>query len=1029
MTGLICSGLIILQGGEKMFAQDIGYGTGQWDRKELGNHRAVLEVNDYSDVVLAHVPWRREDDPHDKAVIIIDASTGNRIVNVHVLAATREYGDILFQPATGKGEYYLYYMPYKTTGSWYFPNTVYLHPTENYDPDWARKADLPAAGHLSAGNKSEGAGDPGKWPRADVRRFESINDFNRFDPMETIATKKEVEELLAANQGKHFLVFPEDRKHPVRMDADIPLCWVRRKDGEPFRGEALRNEFFVYQLGLFAALRELRHVRLVFSDLEDGQGNRIAATAIRCFNLRGKDWLGKPFVKEVNIMQGRIQSLWVGMDIREQTRPGMYSGKVTVMADGEEPRPIGVQIRVDDRVIADRGYDDLFRMSRLNWLDSDIGLDDSVYKPYTPVELEGRTVKVLGRTLRFDRYGLPEKITSAFTGSNESADGPSRDILQGAVRLLAIREGKELEWKGSRPVILGKTGGAVSWETRQTRPDALLDIRAKMECDGYVNYQVVLTAKKDMTLDDIRLLIPYAKPVATYMMGLGFRSGKRPAQWDWKWDKGRANNMVWVGGVNAGLQCKLKNESPDWSLYNFDKTGPYKDWSNEGLGGCHLSEEAGSYLFQAFTGRRQLSAGQTLHLNFGLLITPLKLLNPDHWNERYFQSDPPVDNWLSQALIKGANVMNIHQGNLLNPYINYPFIATDTMRGYIAAARAKGIRSKIYYTVRELSNYTKEIWALRSLGDEIFTPGLGAQLADQFADDGAGGNLYSTGGAWLVEHLRTRYDAAWHSPLQNGDWDMAIRTQGLSRWHNYYLEGLGWLVKNVGVRGIYLDGAGYDREIMKRVRKVLDRSADSCLIDFHSGNNFQPAYGLNSTANEYMELFPCINSLWLGEMFNYDSDPDYWLVEMAGIPFGLFGEMLNGCGNVYRGMLYGMTSRLGWGNCDPSSLWKLWDAFGIRDARMVGFWDPALPVKCSRDDIKVTVYRKPGKLLIAYASWAKDNVSVRLDLDWKALKMDPGNVTIHAPSVEGLQEGQEYSGLENISVPAGKGGLIVIENK
>ncbi|MDR3714859.1 MAG: DUF6067 family protein [Puia sp.] len=1013
VAALLLTGLFIIWSGGLLFSQEIPYGTGQWDRQELGNHRAVIEVRDDSSAVWVHLPWRREDDPSAKTVIVVDASTGKRIKNVYRLAANREYGDFVFEPATGKGLYYLYYMPYKTTGSWYFPGTVYPAAKDVCDPLWV-KAVRP---------------DTERLPRAAVVRFESINDFNRFDPMEIVATRKEVEGLVAGNAGKGFLVFPEDRKHPVRMASEIPRCWAQRKDGEPFSGTALRNEFFTYQIGIFAAFGELRHVSVDFSDLEDGYGGKIPASDIRCFNLGGRDWLGKSFTKEVNVRKGGVQALWIGVDTRENTKPSVYKGRVTIKTEGLAPRQVDVAIRVTDSIIPDRGYDELFRMARLNWLDSDIGLDDSVYKPYTPVRLQGNTVKVLGRTLRFGRDGLPEKITSEFTGSNDSVGGPAKDILDGPIRLVTIRAGKELPWKGGRPVILQKTAGAVSWETHQSRLDAGLVIHAKMECDGYTNYQVVLTATQDMDLDDIQLRIPYASSVARYMMGLGFKSGKRPSRWDWKWDKTRANNMIWVGDVNAGLQCKLKNETPDWSLYNFDKTGPYKDWSHEGLGGCSLSEEGGSFLFKAFTGHRQLRAGQVLHLNFGLLITPLKLLNPGHWTERYFQSDPPVDGWLPEALAKGANVMNIHQGNVLNPYINYPFIATDTMKGYIAALRAKGIRSKIYYTVRELSNYTREIWALRSLGDEIFTPGLGAQLADQFADDGAGGNLYSTGGSWLVEHLRTGYDAAWHSPLAGGDWDMAIRTQGLSRWHNYYLEGLGWLVKNVGIRGIYLDGAGYDREIMKRVRKVLDRSADSCLIDFHSGNNFQPAYGLGSTANTYMELFPCINSLWLGEMFNYNDSPDYWLVEMAGIPYGLYGEMLNGCGNAYRGMVYGMTARLGWGGCDPSALWKEWDAFGIKDARMVGYWDPALPVKCDRDDIKVTVYRKPGKILIAYASWSKQEEQVRLGIDWKSLGFDPARSTIVAPAIEGFQDRREYKGLDAITVPAGKGGLIVVERQ
>ena len=143
----------------------------------------------------------------------------------------------------------------------------------------------------------------------------------------------------------------------------------------------------------------------------------------------------------------------------------------------------------------------------------------------------------------------------------------------------------------------------------------------------------------------------------------------------------------------------------------------------------------------------------------------------------------------------------------------------------------------------------------------------------------------------------TGYVPAWHQPLGNGHYDAAIATKGLSRWHNYYLEGLNWLVHKVDIDGLYLDGIGYDRETMKRVRKVLQRAKSGSLIDFHSGNNFHPEYGMNNCANLYLELFPYLDSLWLGEGFDYNESPDYWMVEMAGIPYGLFGEMLEGGGN------------------------------------------------------------------------------------------------------------------------------------
>jgi len=179
-------------------------------------------------------------------------------------------------------------------------------------------------------------------------------------------------------------------------------------------------------------------------------------------------------------------------------------------------------------------------------------------------------------------------------------------------------------------------------------------------------------------------------------------------------------------------------------------------------------------LVRAYTGPRKLAAGERLQFRFGLLITPMKPLDPRHWNQRYiheYNTVPALDG----VVADGANIINIHQDN---PYINYVFLTTDKLAAYTQAAHERGLKVKVYYTVRELSNFTREIFALRSLGDEVF-PG------------GGGG-----GDSWLQEHLVTGYAPAWHQPYPNGEVDAAIVTQGLSRWHNYYLEGLGWLIRN-----------------------------------------------------------------------------------------------------------------------------------------------------------------------------------------------------------------------------------------
>jgi hypothetical protein len=149
------------------------------------------------------------------------------------------------------------------------------------------------------------------------------------------------------------------------------------------------------------------------------------------------------------------------------------------------------------------------------------------------------------------------------------------------------------------------------------------------------------------------------------------------------------------------------------------------------------------------------------------------------------------------------------------------------------------------------------------------------------------------------------------------------------------------------------------------------------------------------------------------------------MVEISGIPFGLMGEMLQDNGNPWRGMVYGMTGRLPWAG-DPRPLWKAWDAFGIVDSRMVGFWVDGRPVKTDRPDVLATSYVRDGRTMVALASWAKDAVDIRLAIDWKALGLDPASAKLEAPAIENFQEARTFAADQPIPVEPGKGWLIVI---
>jgi len=119
--------------------------------------------------------------------------------------------------------------------------------------------------------------------------------------------------------------------------------------------------------------------------------------------------------------------------------------------------------------------------------------------------------------------------------------------------------------------------------------------------------------------------------------------------------------------------------------------------------------------------------------------------------------------------------------------------------------------------VRELSTSAVELWALRALRGEVIIRS----------------SAKAAGHTWLREHLRSNYTAAWHevlaltnpspklppthltpnSPtlntaftlrqvLASGEVDAAVQTPAFTtRWDNYWIEGILWLVRNLDIDG------------------------------------------------------------------------------------------------------------------------------------------------------------------------------------------------------------------------------------
>ena len=93
---------------------------------------------------------------------------------------------------------------------------------------------------------------------------------------------------------------------------------------------------------------------------------------------------------------------------------------------------------------------------------------------------------------------------------------------------------------------------------------------------------------------------------------------------------------------------------------------------------------------------------------------------------------------------------------------------------------------------------------------------------------------------------------------------------------------------------------------------------------------------------------------------------------------------------------------------------------------MIGYWAPGCPVKADHKEVLATVYAKKGRALIALASWAKGPARCRLDIDWKALGLDPAKARLTAPAVPGFQDAMALEPAAELVVPPGRGFLLVL---
>ena len=947
-----------------------------WARS-LGTHRVVVRVGEPAPAARARLEWRRRDlNPEKKAVLVYDLKTGKKVANVLVEMVSSVYGQVLFEPASGAGEYAIYFLPVKIEGG-SFPVSHYLEPAAPA-ADWAAVAAKSDAQVLGA--------EPVRW--------EALTEHDAWNAMEVIATPEETA-TAAQRAFKGMRVFVSGSKEAVRMEDRLPARWATQTNAGEEDMTAQRGEYAVFQVAVWATEAELRDVRVVFPSHQRG---KTALNGFVCLSTDGVDWKGNSFTRQVNVPRGRVQAFWCGVPIPDNIPSSVtrLTAELAVKAEGHPTRKRQIAFRLKAGIAPDHGDADPNSYSRLRWLNSTTGLDDQPTKGYTALAVNGNTIRCLGREVELNDAGLPARVSTFFNLANTRIESaPQRQLLTSPVSFTCeFSDGRPAALKPSAFHFTRQSAGAVEWTSRWSGPHLEANVTGRMEFDGSLRFRIALAATdRVVSLRDVRLNFPRTVETTLYALGLQLEAGLCPGHWDWKWDVAHKNqDSVWLGAVNGGLRVQLKGESYVMPAINIHyQRRPLNDppsWSGGGVGGMEFQRETDSARLTCRSGARTLEAGKPLHFDFDLLVTPFHTLHTsEQWRDRYYHSGIPedVDRYLDQVKAGGANIVNVHQGNQLNPYINYPFITWARLRDFARAAHDRGLRAKYYYTVRELSDWCVELFALRSMGDDVLLSGKGG------------------GHPWGEEHLGGNYWQAWYEPAVE---DVSFLTQTMGRWDNYYVEGLRWLCENAGCDGLYLDDIAYTRDIMLRVRQVLDRHCPrGGLIDLHSWNEFQTDAAWAHCANLFMDSLPFVDRLWFGEGHEYSGPPpEHFLVEISGVPFGLMGEMLQGGGNPWLGLVHGCTGRLAYLGMDPRPIWKLWDDFGVQESEFIGWWAGAdCPVRCADPLVKISVWRKKTETLVGIGNFTATEKTVALIIDGN-LGLDLAAAKLHAPAIPDLEQ-------------------------
>ena len=620
------------------------------------------------------------------------------------------------------------------------------------------------------------------------------------------------------------------------------------------------------------------------------------------------------------------------------------------------------------------------------WYDSRAGVSDEVLPPWTPLTVEGTTVRCLGREYRFAGSAFPAQIVSA-----------GKEMLAGPIAVRAGSEGRPVEWRDRRVQVHSADAHVVV--LRAEAEAELLSLAAEMTIayDGLVKVACTVTAKRSADLDGLTVVVPLRRERALYFNSPWATRFGNPLEYSGHVDR---EGWQWKSKFVASLSLRDDDRGLDWACESDEGWRPYD--RPDVLRVLRRADRV--TLEVAVLGPARIEKGKPLRFSMMFQALPVRPLATSHHRRHliHLQGGPDKDGqtWEVKGFGKTA----------------YP------IRGIERAAQL-GVNALTFH----------ELWSDGFGRPKAYRPDDFTNVVKHAHKLGMNVIVYYGGGSWADSPEYATYRWDWDALPRKGEVEGAkqaapgrrdMRYIGMcprgNRYLNYVAHGLAHMIERYGIDGVYIDGGeafpcanaghgcGYvdeatgwrrptwvvlaNREMRKRFYTILHTNGRTGLIEQHL------PYGQTAPIHAFTDTYLA------GEPLAHYMRPDHvipsaWMrQEFTGRQFGVPGEIL-----IYRNSLidkymaaalvHGAYPRVltsdyvylqGADLVDRmAAVWKAVDDFGLDGAVFLPYWRDAHPVRSSPEAVKVSLYKRDDKgvlAVVANLGQADAEATLKLDL-------------------------------------------------